>query len=151
MTRKQKADALDTVLDTLGSQAVPPDFYLTSPVSSLFGSQNGSDDEHEDGRANGSVVAFQPGASPTETLRAVQRNGIMNGLRRARAEERSTWKTLRDFVDEQAIEDMLDTLDSDRNVLDVCPYTFKPAWFAQFEVPDTCRTSWQEPLTFQRR
>lgn len=111
---------MDTVLDSLGSQAVPPDFYLTSPVSSLFGSQHGSDDEHEDARPNGTIAGFQPGASPTETLRAVLRNGVVNGQRRARASDRSTWKTLRDFVDEQAIEDMLDALESDRNALDVC-------------------------------
>ncbi|KAI0087279.1 autophagy protein Apg17-domain-containing protein [Irpex rosettiformis] len=116
--RKQRTSALDAVLDSLGNQAVPPDFYLNSPVSSLFGSQRGSDDEREDNRPNGTMAGFQPGASPTETLRAVLRNGVVNGQRRARTNDRSTWKTLRDFVDEQAIEDMFDALELERNVLD---------------------------------
>lgn len=34
--------------------------------------------------------------------------------------DRKTWKTLRDFVDERAIEEVLETIDNDRNVLDVC-------------------------------
>jgi autophagy-related protein 17 len=33
--------------------------------------------------------------------------------------DRSKWKTLRDFVDERAIEDALDNMDRDRSVLDV--------------------------------
>jgi autophagy-related protein 17 len=34
-------------------------------------------------------------------------------------EDRKKWKTLRDFVDERAIEDVLDTIENDRNTLDV--------------------------------
>ena len=33
--------------------------------------------------------------------------------------DRTKWKTLRDFVDESAIENMLDTLENDRTKLDV--------------------------------
>jgi autophagy-related protein 17 len=32
--------------------------------------------------------------------------------------DRKKWKTLRDFVDERAIEDVLENIESDRNVLD---------------------------------
>ena len=34
-------------------------------------------------------------------------------------EDRKKWKTLRDFVDDQAIEDILETIDGDRAALDV--------------------------------
>jgi autophagy-related protein 17 len=34
-------------------------------------------------------------------------------------EDRKRWKTLRDFVDERAIEDVLETVESDRSALDV--------------------------------
>jgi autophagy-related protein 17 len=33
--------------------------------------------------------------------------------------DRKKWKTLRDFVDDQAIEDILETIDQDRVALDV--------------------------------
>ena len=111
--RKQRVGELDTVLESLGKQLVPAGFYSLSPESSLFGSQHGSDDEQEDEGVNGS----QPAHSPTETLRDVLRNGMKDFKMRQR--DRSTWKTLRDFVDERAIEDMLDTIESDRNALDV--------------------------------
>ena len=111
--RKQRVGELDSVLESLGKQLVPAGFYSSSPESSLFGSQHGSDDEADDEGANGS----QPAHSPTETLRDVLRNGMKDYKMRQR--DRSTWKTLRDFVDERAIEDMLDTIDGDRNALDV--------------------------------
>lgn len=34
--------------------------------------------------------------------------------------DRSKWKTLRDFVDEHAVNDLLESLEGDRNILDVC-------------------------------
>jgi autophagy-related protein 17 len=115
--RKQRVAALDSVLDSLGSQVVPPDFYNPSPASSLFGSRHGSDDEETQPN---DIAGFRPGQSPTETLRAVLRNGVMNGQRqRNRLSDRSQWKTLRDFIHEQAIEDTLDGLEEDRNMLDV--------------------------------
>ncbi|KAI0342909.1 hypothetical protein BDW22DRAFT_1357454 [Trametopsis cervina] len=117
--RAQRTAALDTVLDSLGSQVVPPDFYLSSPVSSLFGSQHGSEDERETNRMTASLAAFRPGQSPTETLRGVSRNGHSHSQRlRLKNQDRRKWKTLRDFVDEQAIEDMLDGLEADRSAMD---------------------------------
>lgn len=35
-------------------------------------------------------------------------------------EDRSYWKSLRDFVDDQGIEETLDTVERDRLLLDVC-------------------------------
>lgn len=101
---------------------MPPEFHSTSPVSSLFGSQNGSEDEAED---KTHTAGFRPGQSPTETLRDVLRNGMskLRG-RNLRMQDRSKWKTLRDFVDERAIEDMLDNIESERSVLDVSWRTF---------------------------
>ncbi|OBZ72535.1 Autophagy-related protein 17 [Grifola frondosa] len=97
--RNQRADALDAILESLGTQVVPPEFHSSSPDSSPFGSQQNSDGEHEDGAPFGDPDP-QPGQSPTETL------------------HRTRWKTLRDFVDERAIEDVLDTIESDHNALD---------------------------------
>jgi hypothetical protein len=37
----------------------------------------------------------------------------------SRQADRTLWKTLRDFVDEQAIEDVLETIENDRLGLDV--------------------------------
>ena len=36
-------------------------------------------------------------------------------------QDRRHWKTLRDFVDDQAIEDALEMIESDRSALDVGP------------------------------
>lgn len=101
------------MLDTLGSQLVPAEFYSTSPESSLFGSQLSSDDE-DDCPPGGP----QPSQSPTETLRDVLRNGMSKNWK-ARQKDRSTWKSLRDFVSERSIEDIFDDLEGGRNKLDV--------------------------------
>ena len=97
---------------------MPPDFHTTSPVSSLFGSQDASEDEEAEDKTR--TDGFKPGQSPTETLRDVLRNGSsrLDGSKRHEA-DRTRWKTLRDFVDERAIEDKLDDIDSERGVLDV--------------------------------
>ncbi|KIP04383.1 hypothetical protein PHLGIDRAFT_195388 [Phlebiopsis gigantea 11061_1 CR5-6] len=115
--KNQRTAALDTILDSLGTQLVPPDFHSTSPVSSLFGSQEASEDEADEDKAH--TNGFRPGQSPTETLRDVLRNGSSRiYARRKREADRTRWKTLRDFVDERAIEDKLDDMDSERATLD---------------------------------
>jgi autophagy-related protein 17 len=116
--KKNRTGALDNILDSLGSQLVPPDFHNTSPLSSLFGSHNASGDEAEDTTTHGS--GSRAGQSPTETLRDFLQNGMskLNGLTK-RQNDRSKWKTLRDFVDERGIEDLLDKIEAERNVLDV--------------------------------
>lgn len=105
-------------MDSLGSQLVPPDFHTTSPASSIFGSPEQSEDEEE--RKNTHSSGFKAIESPTETLRSFLHNGLnrSNG-RHKRQDDRSKWKTLRDFVDERAIEDLMDSIEIERNVLDV--------------------------------
>jgi autophagy-related protein 17 len=110
--RTQRADALDAILESLGIQLVPPDFHQASSDSSLFGSQH-SDDEPEpevQDRRGSPQLQY----SPTLTVR----DG--HPLHKEKeVKDRKKWKTLRDFVDERAIEDVLDTIENDRNALDV--------------------------------
>jgi hypothetical protein len=109
--RTQRADALDAILESLDTQLVPPDFHQASSDSSLFGSQH-SDDEPErethDMRASSHLQQ-----SPTLTVRDGRSS------HQEKAKDRKKWKTLRDFVDERAIEDVLETIENDRNALDV--------------------------------
>ena len=116
--RNTRTDALDVILESLGSQVVPPSFHVASSDSSLFGSQPGTDDEvdmpdHVQKPADDPL----PGQSPTETLRNVLRTSLPK--HNGRKYDRSKWKTLRDFVDERAIEGVLDGIESDRVALDV--------------------------------
>ncbi|KZT73168.1 hypothetical protein DAEQUDRAFT_762515 [Daedalea quercina L-15889] len=108
--RSQRTDALDSILETLGSQVVPPDFHTTpSSDVSPFGIPQDSDEERDTGD-------LRPGTSPTDTVRNVSRYAAprANGVQK----DRGSWKTLRDFVDERAIDDMLDRVESDRTALD---------------------------------
>ncbi|KAG5645529.1 hypothetical protein DXG03_005804 [Asterophora parasitica] len=122
--RAKHSNALDNVLESLGSQLVPPDFHTNaSEDSSLFGSQH-SDDEHEHTsdprKSNGSGGAFSAvSQSPSSTLRIGLRN-LPNGKERERGKraDKRLWKTLRDFVDDQAIEDVLEAMEDDRLGLD---------------------------------
>lgn len=86
---------------------------------SPFGIPQDSDEEQDAGSA-------QSGTSPTDTLRNISRyaNPRVNGIRK----DRSSWKTLRDFVDERAIEDMLDRVESDRSTLDVSDSSLGRKW-----------------------
>ncbi|EGN98873.1 hypothetical protein SERLA73DRAFT_168466 [Serpula lacrymans var. lacrymans S7.3] len=104
--RTRRTNALDGILESLGAQLVPPDFHQPSSESSLFGSQ------HSDLGANGISGIFNADHSPTATLRdnAFERKG--------KRTDRTKWKTLRDFVDERAIEDVLDSLEGERTKLD---------------------------------
>lgn len=107
LVRIKHSDALDGVLESLGSQLVPPEFHQMTSDSSLFGSQH-SEDEIETTKP---VAATSPLRSPSSTVRNVQKEKAYT--------ERSTWKTLRDFVDDQAIEDVLEIVENDRTALDV--------------------------------
>ena len=107
------------MLESLGKQVVPPDFHAASSASSIFGSQHGSDEEHDGGTPFSDP---QPSRSPTETLRNVLVHRISK-KRHSRNCDRSKWKNLRDFVDERAVEEVLENIESDRNSLDVgSPY-----------------------------
>lgn len=102
--RSQHTTALDSILEALGTQLVPPDFHQTSSDSSLFGSQESID------KPNGII---DPRLSPTATVRDDQL-----GRKTRQNVDRSKWKTLRDFVDEAAIEDVLDAVEGERTRLD---------------------------------
>ena len=140
--RAQHTEALDSVLESLGSQVVPPDFHSTSTDSSLFGSQDGSDNGHRD--TEGPFADSQPGRSPTETLRNVLVNGISK-QQAARRTDRSKWKTLRDFINEHDVDDLLDSLEADRNILDVCLAC--SSYLTLNSIPFVRRTFSQRPLT----
>ncbi|KAK7050959.1 Autophagy-related protein 17 [Paramarasmius palmivorus] len=103
--RVKQCDALDSILEELGSQRVPPDFHQTSAGSSLFGSQS-SEDESKFSRKPNSYTAVS--TSPSDTVRIPR-------SRRSSHEDRRNWKTLRDFVDDQAIEDIIEAMDNERS------------------------------------
>ncbi|KAI3998337.1 hypothetical protein K525DRAFT_282498 [Schizophyllum commune Loenen D] len=97
-SRTQHTTALDSILDSLESQLVPPDFHATSESSSLFGSQHSDDDERRHSQ------------SPSDTVRDLRRP--------PRAADRRRWKNLRDFVDDRAIDQVLEAMDEERAALD---------------------------------
>lgn len=109
--RTQHTDALDAVLESLGAQVVPHDFHSTSADSSLFGSPNSDKGIFEKDTPD----SLPPTHSPAATVRSS----------RLPDTDRTQWKTLRDFVDERAIEDALDIMESDRSALDVRYFAFK--------------------------
>ncbi|KAF8907319.1 autophagy protein Apg17-domain-containing protein [Gymnopilus junonius] len=161
--RTKHADALDDILESLGSQVVPPNFHQASSDSSLFGSQHSADLEnakenklerqdsispmispkryvHTNGSSGTIKYQARPSVSPVSPSATLRRNSIRRpgdsglgnipegGLKgkakqqetpgEGRKENRRRWKTLRDFVDDQAIEDILETIESDRSALD---------------------------------
>lgn len=104
--REKHSNALDGILESLGSQLVPPDFHQHSAASSLFGSQHSEDEED--------AHASAP-SSPRHSL-----SSTVHNVRKEKSRpDRQTWKTLRDFVDDQAIEDVLEKMENERAVLDV--------------------------------
>ena len=131
-SRTKHTDALDAILESLGTQLVPPEFHQSPEDSSLFGSQH-SEPEAEASRkqkriprkkANGPLVSPQ---SPSATLRHHQGSGSLKEdkskddreIDKEKKDDRKRWKTLRDFVDDQAIEDIYETIEDDRTALDV--------------------------------
>jgi autophagy-related protein 17 len=96
--RTERNQSLDAILESLGQQHVPPNLHLMSSGSSLFGSQHSLPDITE--IPDEETSRSQAGTSSP-------------------ADAKSKWKTLRDFVDEKAIEDALEQMEEDRNSLDV--------------------------------
>jgi autophagy-related protein 17 len=82
---------------------VPPSFHQSSLESSLFGIQPSDGNE-------GLTESRDP---ETRTARdeAHDKTGELS-------QDRSKWKTLRDFIDERGIEDVLDSTEEERNALD---------------------------------
>ncbi|KAK1226570.1 Autophagy- protein 17 [Marasmius sp. AFHP31] len=102
--RVKQCDKLEAILDELGSQRVPPEFHQASADSSLFGSQH-SDDGY---RPNGQVAIS---ASPSDTVLPVRSP-------KRSAHDRRNWKTLRDFVDDRTIEEILEVMETERIVVE---------------------------------
>lgn len=98
----------------MGTHVVPPKFHENASGSSIFfnpTSESESEEPH-------SVPALDH--SPTLTIRHGN-DGVADPSRKAgkQKSDKSRWKTLRDFVDERAIEDALETIESERNQLEV--------------------------------
>src|SRR5258705_9296450 len=92
--RAERNQALDAILESLGTQLVPPSLHQMSSGSSLFGSQHSLSD-------------------PT-ILQTDDHQGPLS------QDPKAKWKSLRDFLDEKGIEDTLDRIEEERSNLDVC-------------------------------
>ncbi|TFK27121.1 hypothetical protein FA15DRAFT_666617 [Coprinopsis marcescibilis] len=137
--RNKSTDALESVLDSLGRRVVPPDFHETLSDSSLFGSQHSDDeDERIPSKASTekvdrvenitlnrlSISPVSPSATirrgvyaPLDSAKGKQKAQSLE-LKKSEKEDRRKWKTLRDFVDDRAIEDVLENIDNERNRLE---------------------------------
>jgi autophagy-related protein 17 len=60
-----------------------------------------------------------PDHSPTLTICRGNGSAVGTSRKVGKLKDKNHWKTLRDFVDERAIEDALETIESERNKLDV--------------------------------
>jgi autophagy-related protein 17 len=97
----------------LGTHVVPPGFHENASGSSIFLNPSSESDPEEP------QDLAAPDDSPTLTIRHSNGN-IVNASKKVRkAKDKSRWKTLRDFVDERTIEDALETIESERNRLEV--------------------------------
>ncbi|KAJ3874023.1 autophagy-related protein 17 [Lentinula edodes] len=104
--RTKQTDALDKILNELGSQRVPPDFHQTSTASSIFGSQDSEDEQQNYKQSNGLSTLSR---SPSDTIQ-VPRPKPQADLK--------NWKTLRDFVDDQAIEDIFECMEEEHTIVE---------------------------------
>lgn len=106
---------LDAILESLGTHVVPPGFHENASGSSIFANPSAESETEEPHH----VTA--PDHSPTLTVRHSNGNATSTStFRRVRKlKDKGRWKTLRDFVDERAIEDALETTESERNKLEV--------------------------------
>ena len=94
---------------------MPPSFQDPVPDLDLFGSQ------HSDSEGEEPPQDVTPGHSPTLTIRGGSiRQWKREKKAEARQRDRSRWKSLRDFANERSIEGVLETIESERNDLDVC-------------------------------
>ncbi|KAG8932817.1 autophagy protein 17 [Tulasnella sp. 418] len=108
--RSQRTGALDSMLEMLSQRLVPPALHLNASSSSLFGSQHEFLAEKE---------PQQPQTEPPTDGNV----GASASLEKSRAmtnrtNEKSKWKTLRDFVDERGIDEVIDRMDSERATLE---------------------------------
>jgi autophagy-related protein 17 len=104
---------LDAILESLGTHVVPPGFHENASGPSIFldpSSESETEEPHN-------ITA--PDHSPTLTIRRSNGNAVGTSRKVGKLKDKSRWKTLRDFVDERAIEDALEAIDSERNKLEV--------------------------------
>jgi autophagy-related protein 17 len=115
-SRSRNTDMLDAILESLGTHVVPPDFHENASGPSIFLDPTSESETEEPNN----VTA--PDHSPTLTIRHSNGNVVHTSTKASkRKEDKNRWKTLRDFVDERAIEDVLETIESERNRLEVRP------------------------------
>lgn len=137
--RSGRTTSLDNVLDALGKQLVPPEFHEMRADSDLFGSQHGFDSTG-DGQLFGEPTSTSPPignglrnvngristspVSPSATIRRAEpmrRHSINVAPKKENPpNDKRYWKTLRDFLDDQSIEETLDLIEEDKIALDVC-------------------------------
>jgi len=77
-------------LESLGTQLVPLSFYESPSASAVFAQPSSDEEDAED------------------------------GVLQLKGDNRRKWKTLRDFVDEKSIEEAIETMENDRQQLEVC-------------------------------
>lgn len=108
------------MLESLSQQLVPPAVHQTSSSSSIFGSQHSEDgtsgtaEEHNAACSSGNDGGFI--RSRQEIRRFEHESQVMN--------DRTKWKSLRDFVDERGIDEAAERMDGDRAALDVSRLSF---------------------------
>ncbi|QRV89892.1 autophagy protein APG17 [Ceratobasidium sp. AG-Ba] len=121
--RSQRTRSLDIVLEQLGNQSVPPSLHKTVTGSSVFGSPASNTGKE------------LPVVSPGLNGRSLHDTGRVDQPKNAVADQdRRTWKTLRDFIDERSIEEALERVEEERLRLDdslAKTYDFSPALGAQ--------------------
>ncbi|CAE6335090.1 unnamed protein product [Rhizoctonia solani] len=105
--RSRRTRSLDAILDQLGNQAVPPSLHKTVSGSSVFGSPRSD---------TGKQLPDTPqlGINGKASLGASHLNQESDQT----VQERSRWKTLRDFIDERSIEEALERIEEERLQLD---------------------------------
>jgi len=104
---------LDAILESLGTHVVPPSFHEDASGSSIFLNPS-SESEAEEPR---DVPA--PDHSPTLTIRHTNGSATSSSRKARKPKDKGRWKTLRDFVDERTIETALETIEFERNKLEV--------------------------------
>ncbi|KAG8905040.1 autophagy protein 17 [Tulasnella sp. 403] len=121
--RNQRTQALDTILETLAQQLVPPTLHQVAYASSLFGSQHSA--EGGNGNLPQSTRDPQGASRPTSQDTVPPDGGFLRTQQEIRKlkdpevlNDQTKWKSLRDFVDEKGIEDAMDVMDADRHALE---------------------------------
>ena len=104
---------LEAILESLGTHVVPPGFHENASGSSIFLDPSSESETEEP------YNVTAPDHSPTLTIRRSNGHVASTSKKAGKLKDKSRWKTLRDFVDERAIEDALETIESERNKLEV--------------------------------